>query len=1012
MLHCRLHNYGRGGSLFVDRFATKLSQSQQFEEAQAWFHYIFNPITNSSAPIPQRFWNFLPFYECSASDEVSGSIENLLLQLDGAPQAVQPPECGQGVNSQVAAWEADPFNPFVIARMRTIAFRKTVVMKYVDNLIAWGDYLYNQNIRESINEATQIYVLAQQILGDRPVTIPQEGTTELSTYSSLPNLDQFSNALVQLETTFPFSIGMGAAYSSGTTPLTTGVPGKSFYFCIPPNSQLLGYWDTVADRLFNIRHCMNVQGVVEQLPLFAPPISPELLVRAKAMGIDLGSVLNDINSPAPNYRFPIVLAKALELCAEVRSLGGALLSALEKNDAEGFSTLRATQEISLLQAVLQIKQSQIDEANDNLAALQSSQAVTQYRQQYYQKLINTGWSPTESQQITELSVSQAHQDNAQYSDIVGSILAVLPEISVSVSTGGASTSSSFGGNELYHAASAVSQWQRTLAADHSYSANMLAITGGWDRRAQEWNFQQQTATLELAQIQKQIDAATVRLQITQDDLQNQQLQMDNAQRVLDFLNSKYTTQQLYGWMISQISAIYFQSYQMAYGLAKRAESCFRFELGLTNSNFVQFGYWDSLRKGLLAAEGLYADLKRMELAYIDQNQRDYEITKYISLVLLDPIALITLKETGQCNISLPEAFFDMDYPGQFMRRIKSVSLTIPCVTGPYTSVNCTLTLVGSKIRVDNIATSPEDYTQESHFVTNLAATQSIATSSAQNDSGMFELNFRDDRYLPFEGAGVISTWQIELPQDCNAFDFETISDVVFNLRYTARDGGSALAAIAKQAAALPEPAPQLAANGSGAAFPAQTNLARFFSLKHEFPTEWYKFLNPPDTDTVQTMTLSLIRERFPFQYRGKKISMSEFDVMLKFKDILDPQRFTTGTPLGDFAAGQGSPGSLNLYVTHAPSVPSQRPPQPPTQPPQDPPSLILTSTTTNFSGAPYGTTGSIPPAPLGTWWLQIFTTNNLIGSVPPTLLDTNGHLLPDVIDDMFLVCRYSAVASF
>jgi hypothetical protein len=34
--------------------------------------------------------------------------------------------------------------------------------------------------------------------------------------------------------------------------------------------------------------------------------------------------------------------------------------------------------------------------------------------------------------------------------------------------------------------------------------------------------------------------------------------------------------------------------------------------------------------------------------------------------------------------------------------------------------------------------------------------QSIATSHAQNDSGMFELNFRDERYLPFEGAGAIS----------------------------------------------------------------------------------------------------------------------------------------------------------------------------------------------------------------------------------------------------------------
>jgi hypothetical protein len=194
--------------------------------------------------------------------------------------------------------------------------------------------------------------------------------------------------LVNLENAFPFSTGAAVSTGAGDgTAALDGTAARSFYFCIPPNSQLLGYWDTVADRLFKIRNCMNIQGVVEQLPLFAPPINPALLVQAAAAGVDLSSVLNDINSPPPNYRLTVMLGKALELCSEVRSLGGALLSALEKGDAEGLSVLRATQEQSLLQAVLQIKQSQIDEANDNLTALQASQQVTTYRQG-----ITRGWS--------------------------------------------------------------------------------------------------------------------------------------------------------------------------------------------------------------------------------------------------------------------------------------------------------------------------------------------------------------------------------------------------------------------------------------------------------------------------------------------------------------------------------------------------------------------------------------------------------------------------------------------
>lgn len=49
---------------------------------------------------------------------------------------------------------------------------------------------------------------------------------------------------------------------------------------------------------------------------------------------------------------------------------------------------------------------------------------------------------------------------------------------------------------------------------------------------------------------------------------------------------------------------------------------------------------------------------------------------------------------------------------------------------------------------------------------------------------MFELNFRDERYLPFEYAGVISRWRIDMPKDCNAFDLDSFSDVIIKPNYT------------------------------------------------------------------------------------------------------------------------------------------------------------------------------------------------------------------------------------
>jgi hypothetical protein len=76
------------------------------------------------------------------------------------------------------------------------------------------------------------------------------------------------------------------------------------------------------------------------------------------------------------------------------------------------------------------------------------------------------------------------------------------------------------------------------------------------------------------------------------------------------------------------------------------------------------------------------------------------------------------------------------------------------------------------------------------FITcRLKGTDAVATSSGQIDYGLFELNFRDDRYLPFEYSGAISRWRVELPPENNQFDLTTLSDLVIHLNYTSREGG-------------------------------------------------------------------------------------------------------------------------------------------------------------------------------------------------------------------------------
>ena len=112
-------------------------------------------------------------------------------------------------------------------------------------------------------------------------------------------------------------------------------PLPMLYFCIPQNDKMLGYWDTVADRLYKIRHCMNIEGVVRQLALFEPPIDPGALVKAVAGGLDISSALADLNAPLPLYRFNVLLQKANEVCNDVKALGGALLARTGKEGRRG-----------------------------------------------------------------------------------------------------------------------------------------------------------------------------------------------------------------------------------------------------------------------------------------------------------------------------------------------------------------------------------------------------------------------------------------------------------------------------------------------------------------------------------------------------------------------------------------------------------------------------------------------------------------------------------------------------
>jgi hypothetical protein len=88
-----------------------------------------------------------------------------------------------------------------------------------------------------------------------------------------------------------------------------------------------------------------------------------------------------------------------------------------------------------------------------------------------------------------------------------------------------------------------------------------------------------------------------------------------------------------------------------------------------------------------------------------------------------------------------------------------------------------------------------DTTQGSaaNIMTNPRANQQVAISFGLNDSGLFTLNFGDERYLPFEGTGAVSTWQLAFPNPKSKEQkalLASLNDVIVQVHYTALYGGA------------------------------------------------------------------------------------------------------------------------------------------------------------------------------------------------------------------------------
>ena len=475
-------------------------------------------------------------------------------------------------------------------------------------------------------------------------------------------------------------------------------------------------------------------------------------------------------------------------------LGQNLLSVLEKQDAEQLSLLYNSNQQNLLALTRTSKQDQLEAATQSVQSLQASLQNAQDRLGHYTQLLNSGLSAGEIAQLALEAYAIALQTFAQ--PIKG------------IAIGGYLTPTIYGlADGGMHIGDAILQGANTLEGASnavSMSAGLASTIAGYQRRMEDWELQQTLAQDDLTQINCQILAAQYQEHIAEQEITLLENQIAQEQAIEAFLKNKFTRTQMYQWMVGKLSALYFQAYQLAYNLAIQAEKAWQFEQSKQQS-FINPNYWQDLYQGLVAGEALQLDLQRMEKSYMDQDERKLEIEKMISLAQLDSQALQDLKNNGSCSFDLTEQDFDYDYPGHYCRQIKSISLSFPALLGPYQNIHATLTQTGSKVLlqaddkgIKYLLGKSNEQPDASILRVDMRASQQIALSQGLNDNGLFVLNFDDTRYLPFEGTGVVSSWRLDMPKPYNTINFDSITDVIIRLQYTALSGGSVFQATVEQ----------------------------------------------------------------------------------------------------------------------------------------------------------------------------------------------------------------------
>ncbi len=760
--------------------AHRLCEERNYHESQRWYQYIFNPHIRTPRPgetdPSERYWLCRPLLE---QGDIGFEAKGLV-------------------------------DPDAIAFSKRIHYRKAIFMGYVRCIIAHADSLYRRLTRDSLTAAKLQYVRALSLMGPAPTAKAMSHWKPQSALDILkPNAEKTGvSSLESFARSLEVDVANLPARVEGTPDFE--VLGLEDVFRPFTNDQLLDTWKYIDECLWNMRHNLTIDGKPMMLALYAPPTNPLDLLRAQAGGAS-GAMRNAGGwKNIPHYRFRTLLSTAQNAVQTLIGFGREVRQLMELRDRGQLEELQQSHVIALGAHAKTIQEETIKQLKASLEGLEQSQAMIQERADHYKQLNGN-----------PLLAPEIAGDVAALAGKIMGAAAIIPHAAGSVINATIKEQALAGpvgpfpaglagieGGERGEPLKAVGTGL-TIGGALLYAAGEASQRAAFYlRRGEEWSFAEAQAKSELLVVQQQLTAQQHTLNAARASLVQTQKANEQAQEIYSFYKTRATNVELYRWLLSQMATLYFQAYDAVVGLCLSAEAGWQYEMGDFDTQVIRPNVWMDHRHGLSAGESMLLDLLRLERMFLERNERRLELTKTISLRQLfekgTPTknweSVITDLKKGKLDFEFSQQLFDSDYPGHYCRQITTVALSLPVVLGPYQDVRAILTQTGSttvyKADVDSLEYLYGDKGQmpPAGILLNLRSNQQVGISHGLDDSGVFQLIFGDERYLPFEGTGAVSRWRLELPRSTTSEQeklIDSLTDIIVQVRYLAKVGGTA-----------------------------------------------------------------------------------------------------------------------------------------------------------------------------------------------------------------------------